>query len=411
MSRSPNSSLGRALGTAVAFAAALVAATSGPVTADATSGAPHHERSASSVHATERARVNVKLRIPSVVSDQSSVRTVVRLRSSHKLPHGIAVIRVDGKRAGKAVVAGGRRHGRVKVTLRAMPLGAHRVSAAFRANGHLLGKSRPTRVTSRAGCAPQPSACGYPDASNTGVRAGAPMRTINGSVTLSQDGEVLENAIVTGSIDIQADNVVVRNVRITVSGESWAIALRHARNATISNCEITPSSSRLMVGIVDLYGDGAGTTVRGCEIVNTSTGIQIGQGLIEDNYIHDMGYKSGDHINGTTSNGSTSPLTIRHNTIFNQFDQTDAVSLFQDFGLEANRTITDNLLAGGGYTIYGGEGDRGTTYNIKITNNRIARLFFPRGGYWGPVAHFETSGSGNVWSGNVWDDSSAAIRP
>ena len=237
------------------------------------------------------------------------------------------------------------------------------------------------------------------------------MQTINGNVSITQDGAVLEDKIITGSVDIQADNVTVRNVRILEDGESWAIALRHANNATISNCEIMPQSSRLMVGIKDIYGDSNGTVVRGCEIVQTSTGIQIGQGLIENNYIHDMGYKSGDHLNGTTSNGSTKQLTIRHNTIFNQESQTDAISLFQDFGLEANRTITDNLLAGGGYTIYGGEGTHGETYNIVITNNRISRMFFPNGGYWGPVAHFERSNSGNQWSGNVWDNSGATINP
>ena len=38
--------------------------------------------------------------------------------------------------------------------------------------------------------------CGYPDASNTGVSRGVALRTINGNVTLSQDGAVLENAVI-----------------------------------------------------------------------------------------------------------------------------------------------------------------------------------------------------------------------
>ena len=67
----------------------------------------------------------------------------------------------------------------------------------------------------------------------------------------------------------------------------------------------------------------------------------------------------GDHLNGTTSNGSTTPLAIIHNTIFNAHGQTDAISLFEDFGTEANREISDNLVAGGGYTIYGGQNPGG----------------------------------------------------
>ena len=167
---------------------------------------------------------------------------------------------------------------------------------------------------------------------------------------------------------------------------------------------------RLEVGIKDIYGDATGTKILASDITGTGTGIQTHEGLIEDTYIHDLRMIPTDHVNGTTSNGSTVPLTIRHNTIFNQFGQTDAISLFQDFWREANRTIDNNLLAGGGYTIYGGGGGYGTATNIKITNNRISRLYFPNGGSYGPLAHFDWSGSGNEWSGNVWDDSGATIN-
>ena len=84
--------------------------------------------------------------------------------------------------------------------------------------------------------------------------------------------------------------------------------------------------------------------------------MQIYAGLIRDNYIHDVSFAdSGSHLNGTTSNGSTVPLRIVHNTVFNPNDQTDAISLFEDFGVEANVIIDNNLVAGGGYAIYGGQ--------------------------------------------------------
>ena len=72
----------------------------------------------------------------------------------------------------------------------------------------------------------------------------------------------------------------------------------------------------------------------------------MGAGLIQDNYIHDLGLTGDDHLNGTTSNGSTTPLAIIHNTVFNPHGQTDAISLFEDFGTEGNVTITGNLVAG-----------------------------------------------------------------
>jgi hypothetical protein len=97
--------------------------------------------------------------------------------------------------------------------------------------------------------------------------------------------------------------------------------------------------------------------------------------------------------------------------VFNSIDQTDAISLFQDFGLEANRLIDRNLVAGGGYCLYGGgDGSFGLTSNIKLTNNRFSRLYSPNCGYYGTLAHFDWNGPGNVWSGNVWDDSGATIN-
>lgn len=274
-------------------------------------------------------------------------------------------------------------------------------------------------------CLDQPSRCGYPDETNTGVadastlsRVPEDVRSGTGWVWDTRgwinagDNAVVENLIVSAPIDVTGKNVVVRNNKITVSGETWGVALRHAVNATVRDNEIgVLGTTRLMVGVKDIYGDSSGTQVIANDITNTSTGVQISQGLIEGNYIHDMGFKSGDHTNGTTSNGGTTQLTIRGNTVFNQLSQTDAISLFQDFGVEANRLITGNLVAGGGYAIYGGaDNDFGKTYNIKITNNRFSTIYFPNGGYFGPYTAFDPNGVGNEFSGNIWDHNGQPVR-
>ena len=214
-----------------------------------------------------------------------------------------------------------------------------------------------------------------------------------------------------------ASDVTIKNSRIIVSGEGWGIALRHANGVTIQNNEIAgPSSSgpsRLMVGIKDIYADSTGIKVLRNDIWATSTGVQIESGLIQGNYIHDLGMTGSDHVNGTTSNGGTRLLEIRGNTIFNKYDQTDAISLFQDFGPQANRVIDGNLLAGGGYTIYAGAnpGKESTATNIAVTNNRISRMYYPQGGSYGPATAYNPGG-GNTWSGNTWDDTGTTItRP
>jgi hypothetical protein len=260
------------------------------------------------------------------------------------------------------------------------------------------------------------------------VPAGLGLRAVPGQVTkgsgwhwdsrgwveIDGNGAVFSGYSVTGAnIDVTASNVTISNVRVSVSGETWAIGLRHTSNVTIEDSELfspNTGSARLMEGIVDVYSDSQGLTIQRNDIWHVDTGVQLEQGLVRNNYIHDLAYKDGDHINGITSNGGHSgKLTIDHNTIFNRFQQTDAVGLFQDFGAQTHRVITNNLLAGGGYTIYAGAnpGKAATATDITVTNNRISRIYYPTGGYYGPATAYTPSG-GNTWTGNTWDDTGAA---
>ena len=92
------------------------------------------------------------------------------------------------------------------------------------------------------------------------------------------------------------------------------------------------------------------------------------------------GMTTGDHINGVTTNGDDQPLLIQHNTILNNYIQTDAVGLFQDFSDVSNVTINNNFLACGGYTIYAGTGSHGPTSGIVVTNNTISTTYYPHVG-------------------------------
>ncbi len=290
--------------------------------------------------------------------------------------------------------------------------------------------AKPTTTTTTApnrsgkNCAALPSACGYPDATNAGAKGTlkkVPAELTSGPgwhwdsrgwLSVDTQGAVLENVEV-DSVDVVASNVTVRNVLVHSPNGMFGVGVRHANNVTIADSTIRGGSTganRLMVAVKDIYGDSQNLQVLRNNIYWVSTGVQIDQGLIQDNYIHDMGYADGDHINGTTSNGGTTSLTIRHNTIFNQISQTDAISLFQDFGNQANRVIDNNLVAGGGYTIYGGDGTKGDSHDIKITNNRFSKMYFANGGYWGPLAAFDSSGANNSFTGNYWDETLTPVN-
>ncbi len=283
-------------------------------------------------------------------------------------------------------------------------------------------------------CAASPHTCGYPDATNTGVPAGlkllsVPDQASKGPGWAYQDGAVFvygKNAVfagyrVNGQVTVSGSGAVVRDNFISDDGDNpdtndGVALVSNPRNVTIENNTLispygTTGDRGMVMGIRDVTGEAMGTRVLDNNIADASTGIQLYIGLIEGNYIHDITYADpSNHLNGTTSNGSVVPLTIEHNTILNHNSQTDAVSLFEDFGVEANVLITNNLLAGGGYAIYGGQNPGGpVSYNVRITDNRISTIYYPQGGFFGPVTAFDPTARGNVWSGNFWDSTGAAV--
>ena len=276
-------------------------------------------------------------------------------------------------------------------------------------------------------CMRSPHQCGFPDATSSGVPARARLSNVpaqvssgpgwhydrRGFVAVVGQGAVLSGLSLHCGVSVTASDVTIRDVKIVTSGQSaMGIALQHVHDVTIEHSTIAGTntgSGRLMVGVKDVYGDATGTRILDDDIFQASTGIQIYQGLIQGNYIHHLGMTSTDHVNGVTTNGDTRPLVIRHNTILNSFSQTDAIGLFQDFGVVANVTITDNLLAGGGYAIYGGTGGKGAPSHIVVTRNRISTRFFSHGGYWGPAVDFDDHARGDLWSGNVWDNTGRPV--
>jgi hypothetical protein len=270
--------------------------------------------------------------------------------------------------------------------------------------------------------------CGFADITNTGPAPGTMFKRVPEDITapdattghgwhydaslnaivLKTDGALLQNVHIDGETSIQdADDVTIQDVEIHAPYEDVGVQLRHAENATIQDSHIWGSSDedRMLVGVKDIFGDAAGLQVLRNDIHGWSTGVQVETGVIEGNYIHDPGFREPDHINGVTSNGGEEPLIIRGNTVLNSVEQTDAISLFEDFSVQGNRVIDQNLVAGGSYCIYGGQNDGGpAAHNVQITNNHFSRMYSAKCGEFGPLAAWPLDGPGGVLSANVWDD-------
>ncbi|MBL8096961.1 MAG: hypothetical protein JNL73_22480 [Anaerolineales bacterium] len=132
---------------------------------------------------------------------------------------------------------------------------------------------------------------------------------------------------------------------------------------------------------------------------------------IVENLMEDFVYYTDAHLDGVQVGGGDSGYRILRNKIVLNADQTGAISLFQDWGVNTDFVIDSNYLAGGGYTFYGGAGAFGHSTGIIFTNNVFGRDIWPESGYWGPVAYWDGAGAGNVWANNRFADGEPLPEP
>lgn len=253
----------------------------------------------------------------------------------------------------------------------------------------------------------------FPDASTTGVPAGTALAP-SGRLTVTQDGAVVENLLVSGTIDVQADNVTIRRVKVL----GGRIAAGQSNTGTV--IEDVEIDGRRADGsqAIDAFTSGVGErnfTCRRCHIHHVGHGANIGDNVtIEDSYIHDVVFANGSHNDSIVSNGGSN-MVIRGNTlrIQNSPGSSAALALYGDFEPIANVLVEGNLIDGGGYCTYGGSVDgkpHPRASNVDYVNNSFGRTYNAECGYYGPVTAFDAA-SGGSWTGNVWQDTGAPIAP
>ena len=170
---------------------------------------------------------------------------------------------------------------------------------------------------------------------------------------------------------------------------------------------------------------GANFTIQRTEIINSSRAAYCTSNcLIKDSYFH------GTNLWPDVSNGMHASsvreeqnLTLRHNSLhcsytgpFINGDIGCSADLtgYPDFAPVKNNTVDANLFVaspGSGFCAYGGatsgkpfSSDPTNATNQKFTNNVFQRGTNRKCGSYGPVTSFDQNRTGNVWSGNVWDD-------
>ncbi len=248
-------------------------------------------------------------------------------------------------------------------------------------------------------------ACGYPSPNTTGVPAGTPLAP-SGGFTVSTDGTVVNALDVSGTIEVAANNVTIKNSEVRTSGDfgidiEAGVTGTVIKNVTINGLDTT-SAGELQWGI---YNQGAFDAVS-ADHVDFYNGerILVGPGTLTNSFCLDNVNNPRAHYECIYEGQGS--VTLDHNTLLTAHNQTAAIYLSTDFGPLGTVKVTNNLLAGGSYTLYGGATSTEGVSSETVTGNRFARLYYPDGGYYGPVAYMPSK---YTWSGNIWDDTGRRV--
>jgi hypothetical protein len=246
----------------------------------------------------------------------------------------------------------------------------------------------------------------FPDATNTGVPAGTTLKP-SGGLVLSTPGQVVSGLDINGSVDIQASNVTLENCIIHVTDPTayWGVIVRDGLGVLIKNCTIIGPGSSATTQVSGVNIMGGQVTIDSCNISQVGHGVDVGSGptVVENSYIHDLNSNPSSHYDGIYFGGGGGPdfsLLIQNNSIINSHGWTSAVFLQNTFGPVNNVTVNDNLLVGGGYTVYADATRGGGPFsNVSFTNNHLGT---------GQYGYTSFRSYNPVYTGNIDDGAALA---
>lgn len=197
----------------------------------------------------------------------------------------------------------------------------------------------------------------FPDESTTGVPDGVDLER-SGSITVEEDGAVIEGQEVTGTITVKADDVVIRNTRVLNTGH-FPVQVDGGDNLLVEDTEIDGQGRGDAAVAFSRY------TLRRVHIHNIPEGPRIaGRDVtIEDSLIHRLVQK-GDNHTDVVQVVSGRRITLRGNALEVSNPEEgilgNAAFMFgEDNGPVSTCLVERNYLDGGNYTVNGGGG--GTT--------------------------------------------------
>ena len=240
----------------------------------------------------------------------------------------------------------------------------------------------------------------------------------SGDIDVTTNGALIENVDVTGNIDIEADNVTLRNFRVDCDGSLYGVRVRDgADNVTVQDGEIWNCDS---AGVYAKGTNGLFTKLYVHDMESDGLKTDGDGNTVSWSYLTRLGAGEGSHADGNQSVSGTNN-TFEYNNFYmpksgtpghdNEPATSDPTYLYPGPPWRSNATfimhsgtsaiIRNNWLTGGNYTIYG---NPGTT----VRNNIFGR---ENADHPSLSSCTNCNGSSRLcngpfddWSGNVWED-------
>jgi hypothetical protein len=270
------------------------------------------------------------------------------------------------------------------------------------------------------------SADGFPDGNCTGATLGSSLSVVNGDLHITQSGTV-SNKDVRGCVYIEANNVTLKNSKISGCTGSHTSVIRNNGNITVvEDVEIDGGSNYSNVDLSGVAGDNI--TCRRCNIHHLTKGAHFDASnyVFEYSWVHDLFMPGSDNAHGEaiytdfTNNGIIRGNNLDSNNVINTPNNSATLAVYNLYGGHNNLQIENNLFnADASFCLYVGytHTSQNPLTNVKVVNNKFGRKYYPGCAYYGPVVGGNNgsmdwgSSNGNVWTNNTYTDGGVIPAP
>ena len=221
-----------------------------------------------------------------------------------------------------------------------------------------------------------------PDAGNTGVPSGTPLRVVVGDMEVTTAGAVIDGIDLRGFLRVKAPNVTVTRSIIrggpAVRVEGVVTVSPAATNFVIQDSEVYPSSPSVMLDGIK----GGNFTARRVHVHGGVDNIKVhgSNVLIEASYLHHQDYYASDPLQrgGPTHNDALQILggdriSVVGNTLVSHRDLNAAVQVTQDFAPITRLELLKNWIDGGGCSVNINHKKLGELRDVVLRENVFGR--------------------------------------